>query len=148
MIVDSLNNAAMYYGLGERLAKAFRYLQATDFDTLQPGRYEVEGDRVFALVQHYDTKPREKGAFEAHRQYIDIQYVQAGVELMGYANLGHLDAGPYDASRDFTPAKGQPEYFELRAGSFALLAPQDAHIPQIAVHESQPVRKVVMKVAV
>lgn len=148
MIVDSLNNAAMYYGLGERVAKAFRYLQDTDFEQMAPGRYEVDGEQVFALVQQYDTKPREKGKFEAHQQYMDIQYVQAGAELMGYANLGHLKAGAYDASRDFTPAEGQPEYFELRAGSFALLAPQDAHIPQIAVGEPQPVRKVVMKVKV
>lgn len=148
MIVDSLNNAAMYYGLGERFEKALRYLRETDFDNVQPGRYEIDGSRVFALVQHYETKPREKGAFEAHQQYCDIQYVYAGAELMGYANLGHLKAGQYDQARDFTPAEGQPEYFELRAGSFALLAPQDAHIPQIAVQSPQAVKKVVMKVAV
>jgi YhcH/YjgK/YiaL family protein len=149
MIVDSLKNASMYYGLGERIARAFQYLQHTDLDAIAPGRYEVNGAQVFALVQQYDSKPREKGMWESHRQYFDIQYVHEGVELMGYADLSHqAKVGAYDASRDFVPSEGPGEFFQLRAGSFALLAPQDAHMPQIAHGLPAPVKKIVMKVAV
>src|SRR5205085_4696393 len=118
MIVDRLGNASMYFGLGERLATALRYLQSTDLDAIQPGRYEVDGSRLFVLVQQYDTKPKEKGFWEAHRNYIDVQYVHQGVELIGYANLEYLKAGEYDPARDFVPAEGQGEYFQLRAGCF------------------------------
>jgi YhcH/YjgK/YiaL family protein len=138
----------MYYGLGERIAKAFQYLQHTDLDSIAPGRYEVDGSQVFALVQQYDSKPREKGMWESHRQYLDIQYVHQGVELMGYADMAHQQVGEYDASRDFVPSEGPGEFFLLRAGSFALLAPQDAHMPQIAAGNPSPVKKIVMKVAV
>ena len=148
MIVDSLKNASMYYGLGERIAKAFQYLQHTDLDAIAPGRYEVDGSQIFALVQQYDSKPREKGMWESHRQYFDIQYVHQGVELMGYADMAHQQVGEYDASRDFVPSEGKGEFFLLRAGSFALLAPQDAHMPQIAAGSPSPVKKIVMKVAV
>ena len=148
MIVDSLKNASMYYGLGERIAKGLKYLQTTDLDAIAPGRYELEGAQLFALVQQYDSKPREKGSWESHRRYIDIQYVHQGVELMGYADMAHQQVGEYDAARDFVPSEGAGEFFQLRAGSFALLAPQDAHMPGIALSEPQPVKKIVMKVAV
>jgi YhcH/YjgK/YiaL family protein len=149
MIVDSLKNVSMYYGIGERIAAGLKYLQNTDLDTIAPGRYEIDGSNLFALVQQYDSKPREKGMWESHRGYIDIQYVHQGVELMCFADLAHQQSvGAYDASRDFVPSEGPGEFFLLRAGSFALLAPQDAHMPQIVAGNPSPVKKIVVKVAV
>jgi YhcH/YjgK/YiaL family protein len=148
MILDQLQNAAWYFGAHERLTKALRYLQNTELSHHASGRYEIEGNGIFMLVQEYETKPREKGFWEAHRQYMDIQYVASGVELMGYANLNALRVDEYDESRDFVPAFGEGMFFEMHAGAFAIFAPQDAHMPGIAVGEPQPVRKIVMKVRV
>jgi len=36
----------------------------------------------------YQTKPREQGIWEAHRKYIDVQYMIQGSELMGWASIG------------------------------------------------------------
>lgn len=42
------------------------------------GRHEIDGDRVFALVQNYTTNPIEGALYEAHRRYSDIQFVFSG----------------------------------------------------------------------
>ena len=146
MIIDQLKNASMYFGLGPRVEAALRYLQGTDFEQVEPGRYEIDGDRVFALVQEYESKPKEEGFWEAHRQYVDVQYVASGAEHMGYAPAERLQAGVYDAEKDFLKLDGDGEFLKVRAGSFVILAPQDAHMPGTAITAPQPVKKVVVKV--
>ncbi len=149
MILDELKNAALYYGVSERLAAGLRYLQNTDLATLAPGRHEIDGDRLFAIVMHYDTKPREQAFWEAHRKYFDIQFVLAGEERMGFASLDHLTAEPYDESKDFVPAQGEGDYLRVPAGSFAVFGPQDAHMPSLnAGAAPQAVKKIVVKVKV
>lgn len=149
MIIDHMDNAAVYGGLGERFRKALDYLAQTDVTELAPGRYDIDGDKVFALVQRYETKPQEKGVWEAHRRYIDVQYVAAGVETMGYAPLGKLTVTkPYAPEGDCELLEGSGAFFDAAAGMFALFYPQDAHMPGLACGASQPVVKVVVKIAV
>ncbi len=160
MIIDHLKNVTSGFypnllsanggnpGLAKRLQAAFDFLQNTDLENTPVGKIEIEGDRVFALVQEYNTKPREKGFWEAHRQYIDVQYVVSGLEHMGYANLSQLTPGQYDASRDFLPIEGAGSFVLLPSGMFTVFLPEDGHMPGIAVTEPQPVKKVVVKIAV
>jgi biofilm protein TabA len=148
MIVDQLSNAPFYYGLNERLARGLRYLQLADPKLITPGRHPIDGDQIFALFQEYNTKARDGGLWEAHRKYIDIQFVAEGIELMGYANLGHMRTEPYDEARDFVPVFGDGLFVPMAAGTFVIVAPQDAHMPGIAQGAPQPVRKIVVKVAV
>ena len=148
MIIDQLSNTSFYFNISPRIAAALHHLRQTDWTAAAPGRYALDGDNLFVLVQQYETKPREKGVWEAHRKYMDVQYVHAGVEWMGYANVAHLNAGEYDESKDFLPLHGEGEFFQMRAGTFMLLAPQDAHMPGMAHGAPQAVKKVVAKIAV
>jgi YhcH/YjgK/YiaL family protein len=160
MIVDQITNvdSDFYAGLlkkhggsfklADRLTTALKFLQKENVITLLPSRIELDGDKVFAMIQHYETKPKEQGVWEAHRKYIDVQYVAEGQELMGYANLGHLQAGEYDGEKDFVLLKGEGSFVLMKSGTFVILTPQDAHIPGVAVDLPQPVKKVVVKVAV
>lgn len=160
MIVDQLTNvdSDFYAGLlrrhggsfklAERLSLGLDFLKSENIQDMLPTRIELDGDKVFAMIQHYDTKPKEQGVWEAHRKYIDIQYVVEGQELMGYANLIHVKAGEYSEEKDVLLAKGEGSYVLMKAGTFVILTPQDAHIPQVAVDSPQPVKKVVVKVAV
>ncbi len=160
MIIDRLSNlsagiypnllsaAAPNSGLAQRLQIGFDYLQQTDFADLSPGTVELDGKRVFAMIQEYQSKPRAQGFWEAHRKYIDIQYVVDGVEHMGYANLAQLTAGDYEEETDLLRLEGSGSFVLLPAGMFTLLFPEDAHMPQIAVQDARPVKKVVVKVAV
>ena len=109
---------------------------------------KIDGDRVFALVNRDPGRGRSGARLEAHRKYIDVQYVAEGVELMGYVNLHQVKAGEYDASKDFLLAEGSGNFLRMPAGTFIILTPEDAHMPGIAVDGPQPVKKVVIKVAV
>ncbi|MCC6747108.1 MAG: YhcH/YjgK/YiaL family protein [Deltaproteobacteria bacterium] len=148
MLIDQLKNASLYYGLGAGIARALRFLEETDVTRLPAGRHELEGDEVYAIVQDYETKRPEQGAWEAHRKYIDVQYVARGSEQMGFSHLGQLAAGPYDAEKDFLRLEGPGEFLHLREGTFMILWPEDAHMPGMAVSAPEPVRKVVVKVRV
>ena len=161
MIVDQISNvdSDFYAGLlrkhggsfklAERLMLGLKFIQEQDVLSMSPSTIQLDGDKVYAMIQHYDSKPKAQGKWEAHRKYIDIQYVAEGQELMGYANLGHLEAGEYHADGDYLLLQGEGSYVWMRAGTFVILGPQDAHIPQVAVDDvPQPVKKVVVKVAV
>ena len=160
MIIDRLSNVhAGFYpnllstqgkapGLAARLQAAFDYLQQTDLENTAPGKVEIDGDRVFALVQEYQSKPSSQGFWESHRKYLDVQYVVSGVEQMGYANLSQLTLGEYDAEKDALIHQGSGSFVLLPAGMFAIMMPDDGHMPGIAVENPHPVKKVVVKVAV
>lgn len=146
MIIDNLKNSSMYYGLGTGVAAGLKFLQETDLSSLQKGRHDLEGGKSFAIVSDYDTKPTEEGLWEAHRKYIDIQFVVTGSERMGYANIDSLKAQPYDEENDFVGLEGEGDYFTVDAGEFAIFAPQDGHMPGLLVESPQAVRKVIVKV--
>ncbi len=150
MIIDLLNHAPLYLGVHKRLSVAFDYLRKTDLDRIEPGTQEIDARRVYVMAQQYETKPMEKGRWEAHRKYIDVQYVHRGVELFGYASLRDLKAGPYDEAKDFLSlqAEGKGDFFRLGEGTFVILFPQDGHMPGMAISTPQAVKKFVVKVAI
>jgi YhcH/YjgK/YiaL family protein len=149
MVTDHLDRAHRYRLLAPRIAQALDHVRATDFRPIPDGKYPIDGDRLFALVQRYTTKPVHEGRWEAHRAYIDLQCVFEGVEQIGYAPLDTLTAEPYDADRDLMWLEGHGEFVTMRSGRFMLLWPEDAHMPGIAAGQSPvPVLKVVVKIAV
>lgn len=148
MIIDQLKNASSYFDISKNIGAALCYLCDTDLLKIEPGRYEIDGSNIYAMMQKYETKLKENGIWEAHRHYIDVQYIMKGTELIGYANIEYLKAGEYDAVKDMLPLYGNGVYFEARAGTFVILMPQDAHMPGIAVSTPQSVEKIVLKVRV
>lgn len=148
MIVDLLSNWRLYRGLNARIDRAFEYLRQTDLAALEPGSYEIDGKIIYARVMNYNTRPAEQGVWEAHRRYIDLQVVAAGVERIGYAPVSRLAAGAYDEAKDFVPLSGNGDLVTLSGGSFMLLWPSDGHMPCLAVDAPTPVKKIVIKIAV
>ena len=132
MIQDTLDNSARYEALSPHFAKAFAFLRTVD-GTQALGRHEIDGDRVFALVQSYVTKPAETALFEAHRKYIDVQFVHSGRETILWAPLAAMknQTMAYDEAKDAALWKLVPDATPLImiAGHFAALFPQDAHAP-------------------
>ncbi len=147
MIIDHMNNAALYHGVHQGIRKALAYLANTDVSHLPPGRHDIDGDKVYALAQQYETRPREKGVWEAHRRYIDVQLVATGSEIMGYAPIARLTVTqPYATEKDCMLLAGSGDFLTVRAGMFAVFFPGDAHMPCLACGESALVSKVVVKV--
>ncbi|MBK7630491.1 MAG: YhcH/YjgK/YiaL family protein [Ignavibacteriales bacterium] len=149
MIIDKLSNSNLYSGLGERISKAFTYLKETDFIKMELGKYEIEGDNVFALVNEYTTKDENEGKLEAHKKYIDVQFVAKGSELMGYAPLENQKViDEYNEQNDITFFSGDKSFTQVNEGMFAIFFPTDVHLPGIKVNESSYVKKIVIKVKV
>jgi YhcH/YjgK/YiaL family protein len=148
MIIDRITNSHLYHNIHPRMKTAFDFLDQIDFSALNVGRIEIDGQNLYAMLQQYTSKPRQQGAWEAHRRYIDLQLVIQGAEKIGYANIGSLSQGDYDADKDFMPLNGEGDFFTLQAGDFALLFPQDAHMPGIAIDSPAPVKKIVFKIIV
>jgi len=151
MIHDKIETAGKYKCLSERFMRAFELLQQGDIAGKEDGRYEVDGDKLFYLVQGYVTKPVEECRFEAHRRYADIQAVFAGREAMGYTQPGGLEVQtPYDGAKDimfFTTPAGYT-MLKLTAGEFVVLFPGEGHMPQCQSDGPVKIRKVVFKVLI
>ena len=148
MIIDRIERAQRYYGLNEGIERAFRYLAATDLYALAPGRYAIDGERMFVIVEQYQTKPREQGRWEAPRRYIDVQVILAGVEVMGYAPVEDLQVTEaYDAARDIKWFSGSGDWLTVPSGAFVVFFPEDGHMPGLATDAPATVRKVVVKIA-
>lgn len=148
MILDRIENAPLYYAIHKRFQQAFEYIAGIDIHAIPVGRHEIDGANLYALVQEYETKLKEQGKWEAHRRYIDLQYVVQGAEGFGYTNIHHLQQGEYDAGKDFLPLQGEGDFITVKSGYFILLLPEDAHMPGMAIGESAPIRKIVLKIAV
>jgi len=152
MILDNLSQCQKYAALSPRFATAFDFLKKFD-GSLAKGRYDLDGDNVYAMVQHYTTKPQEQGVFEAHRKYIDVQFVFKGRETILWAPLESLVANTkeqYNEEGDYALYALVPTATPLRlsSGQFAILYPQDGHVPCCQWDGPCEITKVVVKVRV
>jgi len=147
MILDTLANSGCYIRLHPAFPAAFAWLETFDPATAD-GRHGIDGDRLFAIVQRYETGQREQKRWETHRVHGDIQYMVSGSESLGCAPRDPLAVSiPYDSGKDavFYHPPEQSSTLLLPEGSFAVFLPQDAHQTGILVREPRPVLKVVVK---
>lgn len=150
MILDTLENAYRYYGLGEKFIKAFEYLAQTDFSTLEKGKYEIDGKNIFAIVNEYETIDPSGEKMESHRKYIDVQYIVSGAELIGHDFMQEKQPSKaYSEEDDYMLFAEKPSFFSLLAQDhFAIFFPTDLHMPNLRVDTPGPVKKVVIKISV
>ncbi len=146
MIVDRLEQAACYTAVHPLLARGFDFLQQPDLKRLSPGKVTIDGDRLFAIVSEDEGRGREHALLEAHRQYLDIQYVVAGTDHIGWLPVTDCQRvkSEYDPQRDVAFYYDRPAtWLAIPEGGFAIFLPQDAHAPLAGPDR---VHKVVVKV--
>ena len=108
MILSPLSQADRYAGLHPRFAAAFAFLRQ-------------EGLEV--------------GKLESHRAYIDIQYVAAGIDKMGWKSTPTCarPQGAFDTAKDVVLYDDTPDAFVATGpGSFTIFFPEDAHTPLLS----------------
>jgi biofilm protein TabA len=132
--------------------EAFAWLRETDPDKIAPGKYKIDGERVYASVSEGNIKNLEDTRWEAHQKYIDIQYVAIGREKIGVAPLSKaVSTEPFNTEKDIgfyqIPEPGC-KYYEALPGTFFIFFPQDAHRPGIKVKGTDSVKKIVIKIKV
>jgi len=148
MIVDVLREAAKYTALHSEFGKGFDFLMAPECASLPDGRYEIDGDRVFALVSHKHGLSRADATLEAHHRYIDIHYVISGCDSIGWRPIGECSqvTSDYDPGTDVVLFRDEPACWTIvQPGWFAVFFPEDAHAPLIS---QDIVHKVVLKVQI
>jgi len=150
LILDMLANRERYGGIDPGIERALDYLANTDFGTLEDGKQSLDGDGIYALVATYATEPESQRRFEAHRKYIDIQYILTGREVIFWAPTDELSpTTDYSQEKDIIFLAGEARArLQLSSGSFSIFYPEDAHKPNCTWNDPQQVRKVVVKVPV
>ncbi len=148
IIMESLDNAEKYFNLHPAFKEVFTFLREQNLSELSLGKHEINGDRLFYIIEKRPGRTKAESSLEAHRKYIDIQYVIAGVDEMGWkpsADCKAIDI-PYDEKNDIMFYKDEPvSWTKVPAGSFTIFFPQDSHAPMVGKEE---IHKIVFKVAV
>jgi len=147
MIVDKTDNLKLYTHLGSKFQKAFAFITDPELMLLDNGKYEIDGDNVYAVVSEYQTKDETDGRFEAHRKYIDVQFVAKGTELIGYApsKLQKI-VTEYNDEKDMVFFSGDKSFIKIEKGMFAVFFPFELHMPGIKSTIREDVKKIVVKI--
>lgn len=147
MVIDKLKNAHLYYNLGPRFERGLRYLQETDLAAIETGKHLIDGEDVFVLIKRYDSFPLAECKLENHNNYADIQMVVSGKEYFCFAPLDTLTLKESHPDKDVYYFDGPCEPITLTGDLFALVLPDDGHMPERAINEvSEPIIKAVIKV--
>ena len=146
MILDVLDNAHRYLSIHQGFPKAVRFLSRPDLKELPAGRYEIDGETIYAMVSMGPGRNREEALLETHGRYVDIQLVLAGADTMGWKpkSLCLNSSGPYDPDTDVQFFTDEPDtWFCVKPGAFAIFFLEDAHAPLVSTGR---IHKVVVKV--
>lgn len=148
MIIDILPNAAKYFCIHPLFEKAFEYINSINMAEIANGNYEIQGDKLKAIVSNNPGKTAEESLakFECHNKHIDIQFCISGTEEIGWKPRQSciLKKADYDEEKDVTFYKDEPDmFFKLSSRQFAIFFPEDVHAPMIGKGK---IKKVVIKV--
>jgi biofilm protein TabA len=145
MIIDSIESASLYIKTHAGFKAAFDFLEKTDLSSIIEGRYPIKDQDVFAIVSTSEGRGKTTD-LEAHKKYIDIQFIAEGTETMGWKPVKECLSllKPYDASKDIEFYSDTPQnYVETAQNQFCIFFPQDAHAP---LSGTGTVKKIVIKV--
>jgi YhcH/YjgK/YiaL family protein len=137
-----------YLAVHPRFVEAFAALHDPALTARLPGRYELDGQQLVLIIDKALGRGHAASPLEAHRKYIDIQFVIAGDEEMGWRALADCQdlAHPYSEERDIMFFHDRPErWFRVPPGHFAVFFPDDAHAPLAGAGN---IHKAIVKVAI
>jgi YhcH/YjgK/YiaL family protein len=139
----------MYYNLNKNFEKAFDFIKEYNLNRKEVGRYDIDGEVVYAMVM--DCELKDKGRLETHKKYIDIQYIAVGEEVIAVANrdLLKVEENLLD-EKDviFYEDSNLKSNVKFKCGDFAIFFLQDAHEPCLKLNGSEKATKIVVKVLV
>lgn len=147
MIIDKIQNLKFYEKLVPAIGKVIAFLEEYNTCKKEPGKYVIDGDKLYVSISAYTSSPCS-GKIEAHKNYIDLQYVLEGTEEMHVAEISSLKPiCSYDTDKDCIFYEGEcPTKTVLSSGDFAILFPQDGHIPGVMHQNPEPIKKMVFKI--
>ena len=150
MIYDRLENAGLYSGVNRKIVQAVEYAKSF---TGEDGKYFIDGEKMYANVETYQTGDENQKLFEVHRSYIDVQIMLSGSEMHGIMPLNNdylTEDSPYNPEKDlvFYNTEKECSSIILSPGEFVVYYPQDCHKPGCLITTGSTVRKMVVKIAI
>lgn len=140
----------MNYNLSKRIEEALNIITSLNFESLECGKYVVNED-FYYLVQKYETKSPDKGRYEAHKKYVDIQYIVEGEEQIHVSDSTLMEEDePYNVETDVIFLK-EPKHtltIVLTTGKYTIFYPEDAHKPGLYASGCTTVKKILGKVRI
>ncbi|MES2793860.1 MAG: YhcH/YjgK/YiaL family protein [Planctomycetota bacterium] len=148
MILDQLSQAGRYVATHPGFAAAFEYLRTANLAELTAGRHEIDGDRMYVVINRVPGRGRAEAQFECHRRYIDIQFGVSGTDNIAWRALADCSqpTAEFEEARDVGFFQDTAEtWLVVPPGSFAIFFPEDVHAP---LGGQGDLVKAVMKIAV
>lgn len=131
MIYDSLDNLKNYISI-PFLKDIVEFIDKTDILSLSKGDIQIKGDDLYVKVLKYKPQEASKNYFETHRDYIDVQIVFKGVELMQVVQPEHLtETDEFKLEGDFVFYKATENISDLVVANneFAVFFAGEPHKP-------------------
>jgi biofilm protein TabA len=72
MILDNLNDSALYEGINPLFKQAFDYIKSLDLATVELGKTVLVDDELIVMVNSTGLKSPDKARMEVHNAFIDI----------------------------------------------------------------------------
>lgn len=150
MIIAEINSLASYKVLSKNMQTAIEYLEKADFKSLEDGKLSISGDDVYAVVSTYMTREHNVSRYEIHHNYIDIQCLISGEELIFCNEASKMENdGDYNPETDKLNLKNKDGdvTIHLKPGMASVFYPNDAH-KACCMTDSEPkqTRKLLLKV--
>ena len=150
MIYGNINNLGVMSVYHEKVAKVLDYLKDKDFFSMEPGKYEIEGQDIFAQVMNVNGDIIENKKPEVHKKYVDLQFIPEGGEILGFATdtgNNELDEDLFDSSDiKFYKNVENEVFIKSNPGDFFVFFPWDVHRPGCVEQVPKQMRKVVVKI--
>ena len=131
------------------VVRAIEALQKLDLSKVEAGRYELEGDKLFYLIQDVETRSFDESKSEAHHQYADIQIPFSTNERYGFAlpqDLAPSDDQLKEKDLAFYPTPVGESFIDTTPGTYLVFMPKELHRPCLAIAGKETIRKAVVKV--
>ena len=138
-----------YQKFPQRWKTVFDFIKNNDLTQVALGITDLSED-VYLNMQEYTTRNFGELILEAHQQYIDLQYVISGRELIGSGCLSEaVNVVPYNKETDYAGYKLPifPSYLAT-PDYFFIFFPNQPHLPGVNAGEETAMRKVVFKIKV
>ena len=146
MIVCPFSNLSRYAAIIPGLEEAVAAVAA--MESYEPRTIPLsDGNKI--LVQQGTTKAAQGQLLEAHRNYLDIQYIVKGGETVGWAPLETLTlSGEFNTTKDKGMYAGHCDFLDIAEGYCYVVFPEDAHMPGSHLEVPRNYTKLVVKLKV
>ncbi|MWN06464.1 YhcH/YjgK/YiaL family protein [Gilliamella sp. Pas-s95] len=114
------------------------------------GRYQLDGEKWFYNINESYTSPEQERHTEFHKQFLDIQLILSGEEIIRYSLTDSTNEQCYEKKTDLFILENPRlnNFIHLTAGDFVTFYPGEPHQALCMVDVRNKVRKAVFKVPI